>query len=158
MKVQPVHSGQISPYDNMGKSVFIPESWDMFPQVSSLQITIDFYWFENVCFVACSVQIQMCLFFFHKMMKFYKGICSFLIDLRQMRHKNTIEISMINWNVLLWIFSNWHFPLIFFWKHVLKGKETKICFSFWIFFCRVEIITSKFLQVSFTFKFILCSA
>ena len=34
----------------------------------------------------------------------------------------------------------------------LKGKEAKN-----LFFCRVELITSKFSQVSFTFKFMLCS-
>ena len=59
-------------------------------------------------------RFQLCLFFFHEMMKFYKDTCFashpsaeffFPIDWRHMR-KNTIEISLIYWNVLLWIFSN----------------------------------------------------
>ena len=61
--------------------------------------------------------LQLCRLFFHEMIKIYKGICSawinrtsvelfFLIDWRHVRHKNTIEISLIYWNTLLWIFSN----------------------------------------------------
>ena len=60
--------------------------------------------------------LQLCLFFFEKMMKFWKSICSawisrtsaelfFLTDWRHMRRINTIEASSIFWNGLLWIFS-----------------------------------------------------
>ena len=74
------------------------------------------HWFKNVLLALFS--LQLCLFFFHKMMKFYKEICSawisrasaksiFSPDWRHRCRKNTTEISSIYWNVLLWIFSNW---------------------------------------------------
>ena len=51
--------------------------------------------------------LQLCLFFFHKLMKFSKDISYFFSHrLTSKRHKNTIEISSIYWNVLLWIFLN----------------------------------------------------
>ena len=37
----------------------------------------------------------------------YKNHKFFLTNWRHMRRKNTIAITMIYWNVLLWIFSNW---------------------------------------------------
>ena len=39
----------------------------------------------------------------------------------------------------------------------LNGKETKSILFVLNLFCLIEIITSKFLHVSFTFKFMLCS-
>ena len=39
----------------------------------SLRTPIDYHWFKNVLLELFS--FQLCLFFFHKMMKFYKGIC-----------------------------------------------------------------------------------
>ena len=39
----------------------------------------------------------------------------------------------------------------------LNEKETKSILFVLNLFCLIEIITSKFLQVSFTFKFMLCS-
>ena len=42
--------------------------------LESLRKPIVFYWFKNVLLELSS--LQLCLFFFHKMMKFYKGICS----------------------------------------------------------------------------------
>ena len=40
----------------------------------SLQKPIDSHWFKNVLLALFS--LQLCLCFFHKMMKFYKAICS----------------------------------------------------------------------------------
>ena len=80
MKFQPVQPAQISPYDYMGKSVFTPARRDRFPPGISLQKPIGSHWFKNI----------------HKMMEFYEDICLlFLTDRRHMRHKNTIEITMI---------------------------------------------------------------
>ena len=64
--------------------------------------------------------LQLCLFFFNKMMQFYNSIKNICITRtsrisaelfshaywHHMRRKNTIEISSICCNVLLWIFSN----------------------------------------------------
>ena len=74
------------------------------------QNPINFNWFKNVLLELFSLQLD--LFFFHKIIKFYKDICcAFVVlfivtDWRHMRRKNTIEISSIYYNVLLWIFSN----------------------------------------------------
>ena len=38
----------------------------------------------------------------------------FLIDWRHLRCKNIIEVTIIYWNVLLWIFSNWCVNLLFY--------------------------------------------
>ena len=81
----------------------------------SLWKPIDSHWLKNVLLALFS--LQLCLFFFHKMIKFYRNLfcmnepcfCRkyFLTDWRHRCCKNTIEISSICWNVLLQIFSNW---------------------------------------------------
>ena len=69
----------------------------------SLRKPIVSYWFENILLELFS--LQLCLFLFYKMMKFYKAIWNFFSWINvNMRHKNIIGISSINWNVLLWIF------------------------------------------------------
>ena len=73
---------------------------------------IDSQWLKNVLLELFS--FQLCLFFFHKMMNPIKTFALheltvtilFLTDWRHMRRENTIEISSIYWNVLLWIFSH----------------------------------------------------
>ena len=37
----------------------------------------------------------------------------FLTDWRNMRRKNTIELSSVYWNVILWIFLNWYVNWLF---------------------------------------------
>ena len=59
-----------------------------------------FNWFKNVLLELFSLQLS--LFFFPKMMKFYKDTCS---GWHHMRRKTTIGISSIYWNVPLWIFQ-----------------------------------------------------
>ena len=44
---------------------------------------------------------------FFCMKKQYFCLTFFLADWHQMCHKNTIEISLIYWNVVLWIFPDW---------------------------------------------------
>ena len=52
---------------------------------------------------------------------FIKIFVLFFTEWRHMRRKNIIGLSMIYWNVFLWIFSNRRFLLIFLWKHVLNN-------------------------------------
>ena len=79
----------------------------------SLQLTKTdrFPFFLTFFFLSCLVFSCVC---FHKMMIFYKAICSalirrtsaeflFLTDWRQMRFKNAIDISLVNW---------WNVPLL----------------------------------------------
>ena len=63
MKFQPVQHEQISPYDYMGKSVFIPVRRGRFPPGICLQKPIDSL--QNV----------------HKMIKFYKVISLLFSDI-----------------------------------------------------------------------------
>ena len=92
MKCQPVQPGQISAYDYMGKSVFIPARRDRFPSGVSLK----------------KPQIPIDLKMFTKWWNSIKTfVYFFLIDRRHMRRKNTIEMTTIYGPVLLWIFWNW---------------------------------------------------
>ena len=76
----------------------------------SLWKSIISHWFKNTWFELFN--LQLCLFFFHKMIKFYNSICSawisrtfaelcFLTDWSHMRCRNKKEISLIKLNVLL---------------------------------------------------------
>ena len=66
----------------------------------SLRKPIGSHWFESVLLQLFSLQLW--LFFFHKMMKFYKVIrTSFSYINVKKRHKNTIQTSSIYWNVLV---------------------------------------------------------
>ena len=96
------------PYNTYTQFCFLPDS---------SQKTIDSHWFKIFCL---SCLIFSCVYFFHKMMKFYKEICFvwinrtsaenfFLTDWRHIPRKNKIEISSIYWNVfpwISWIFKN----------------------------------------------------
>ena len=76
----------------------------------SLWKSIDSHWFKNTLFELFN--LQLCLFFFHEMIKFYKSICSawisrtfaelfFLTNWSHMCGRNTTETSSIKLSVLL---------------------------------------------------------
>ena len=85
MKFQPLQPEPISPYNYMSKSTFNPPRRDRFPPDICLQKPIDSHWFKNV----------------YKMMKFYKSFV-FFSQIHIMPRKNTIEVTTIYWNLLLW--------------------------------------------------------
>ena len=67
-----------------------------FPHVFSLAFyeTLGSHWFENALLELFS--LQLCLFFVHKMMKFYKAIRIFFSYSNvNIIHKNIIEITSI---------------------------------------------------------------
>ena len=104
----------------------------------SLWKAIDFHWFKNILLKLFS--FQLCLYFFHKIIKLHKNICSawishtyaerfFVTDWHHMPYRNTIEISLIL-NVLLWILLNWYFKkwltydiFLCMWLDILLAKN-----------------------------------
>ena len=76
--------------------------YKVFPPSISLRKPIDSHWFK--IFLLELFSLQLCLFCLRKMRKSYKNIV--LTDWCDMLRKNTIEISSIYRNVLLWSFSN----------------------------------------------------
>ena len=66
---------------------------------------------------------------------------------------STIVLSQVS--SLQSLFSFLHYINV--WITHIKGERNKSILFVLSLFCQVEIITSKFLQISFTFKFILCS-
>ena len=79
------------------------------------------------------------------------------------QHLFTIKITQISSSTIVLsqvsslqsLFSFLHYINV--WITHIKGERNKSILFVLNLFCQVEIITSKFLQISFTFKFILCS-
>ena len=87
MKFRTVQPGQISSYDYIWALIFNPARRDRFPLGICLKKPIDSHWFKM----------------FTKWWNFIKTfVYFFLTDWHHMRRKNTIEITTIYWNVLLW--------------------------------------------------------
>ena len=100
--------------------------------------------------------------FFLKMKKFWKNICSAWkiyfcrTNWCHIRRKNTIEISAIYWNVLLWTFSNW-FKRNKFIANSFKNVGTIIwllfCYNIAIIWIIVELYQKLYMHnKSFTFS------
>ena len=93
MKLQPVKSGQISSYDYMEKSISVRQDGTRF----------------HVAFIHKNTQIAIDVKMFTKWLNSVKSFVYFFVtDWPHMRHKNTMEITTIYGNVLLYNFSNWY--------------------------------------------------